>query len=104
MKITIQYFDGCPHWKLAEARVQSVLRGMARDDVSLEHQLIDSPQAATRFGFHGSPTILIDGRDAFATGAEQIGMSCRVYRTDEGPQGAPTVRQLQELFSPDEPA
>jgi hypothetical protein len=104
MKITIQYFDGCPHWKLAEERVQSVLRGMARDDVSLEHQLIDSPEAATRFGFHGSPTILIDGRDAFATGAEQIGMSCRVYRTDEGPQGAPTVAELQRLFSRDLPA
>jgi hypothetical protein len=104
MKITIQYFDGCPHWKLADDRVQSVFRGLARDDVSLEHQLIDSPEAATRFGFHGSPTILIDGRDAFATGAEQIGMSCRVYRTDEGPQGAPTVRQLQKLFSPDKPA
>jgi hypothetical protein len=104
MKITIQYFDGCPHWKLAEARVQSVLRGMARDDVSLEHQLIDSPEADMRFGFHGSPTILMDGRDAFATGAEQIGMSCRVYRTDEGPQGAPTVAELQRLFSRDLPA
>jgi len=73
MKITIQYFDGCPHWKLADERVQSVLRGLARDDVSLAHQLIDSPEDATRFGFHGSPTILIDGRDAFATGAQQIG-------------------------------
>jgi hypothetical protein len=69
MKITIQYFAGCPHWKLADERVQSVLRGLARDDVSLEHQLIDSPEAATRLGFHGSPTILIDGREAFATGA-----------------------------------
>jgi hypothetical protein len=104
MKITIQYFDGCPHWKLADERVQSVLRGLARDDVSLEHQLIDSPEAAKRFGFHGLPTILIDGRDAVATGAEQIGISCRVYRTDEGPQGARTVSQQQKLFSPDKPA
>jgi hypothetical protein len=50
MKITIQYFDGCPRWKLAVECVQSVLRGLARDDVSLEHQLIDSPEAAMRFG------------------------------------------------------
>jgi hypothetical protein len=47
--------------------------------VKLEYQLIDSPQTAERVGFHGSPTILIDGRDPFVTGAEPIGMTCRVY-------------------------
>jgi len=53
MKITIQYFEGCPHWKLADERVQTVLRGLARKDVSLEYQLIDCPEIAERVGFHG---------------------------------------------------
>jgi hypothetical protein len=101
MKITIQYFDGCPHWKVADERVRMVLGGLSRPDVKLEYQLIDSPDTAERVGFHGSPTILIDGRDPFVTGAEPVGMTCRVYRTDEGPQGAPTVAALQRLLSRD---
>jgi hypothetical protein len=101
MRITIQYFEGCPHWKLADERIQGVLRTLGRDDVKMEHQLIDSPQMAERVGFHGSPTILIDGRDPFVTGAEPVGMICRVYRTDEGNQGAPTVADLQRLLSRD---
>ncbi len=68
-------------------------------DVKLEYQLIDSVEAAERAGFHGSPTILIDGRDPFVTGGEPVGLTCRVYRTDEGPQGAPTVAEFQRLLS-----
>jgi hypothetical protein len=101
VKITIQYFEGCPHWRLADDRVQGVLRTLGRGDVKLELQLIDSPQTAERVGFHGSPTILVDGRDPFATGAEPVGMTCRVYRTEDGPQGAPTVAELQRLLSRD---
>lgn len=100
MKVTIQYFDGCPHWKVADERVRTVLRGIPRNDVDLELQLIDSPESAARVGFHGSPTILIDGRDPFASGDEPVGMTCRVFRTEDGAQGAPTEAQLRRLFSP----
>lgn len=99
MTITIQYFEGCPHWKLADERVQEVLRGLSRSDLNLEYQLIDSPADAERVGFHGSPTILIDGRDPFATGSEPVGLTCRVYRTEQGPQGAPTEAELRRLLS-----
>jgi hypothetical protein len=94
VRITIQYFEGCPHWKIADERVKGVLRRLGREDVTVDHQLIDSPETAERVGFHGSPTILIDGRDPFATGREQIGMACRVYRTDSGAQFAPTEAEL----------
>ena len=98
MKITIQYFDGCPHWKLADERVRHVLRDFSSDDVTLEYQLIDSPETADQLGFHGSPTILIDGMDPFITGLEQVGMSCRVFRTEDGIQGAPTEAELHKVF------
>jgi len=98
MKITIQYFDGCPHWKLADERIRHVLRDLSSDDVTLEYQLIDSPETADRLGFHGSPTILIDGWDPFVTGIEQAGMSCRVFRTEDGIQGAPTEAELRKLL------
>jgi len=55
MKITIQYFDGCPHWKLADEHVLTVLRARGRKDVLVEHQLIDSPELAARVGFQVHP-------------------------------------------------
>jgi hypothetical protein len=98
MKITVQYFDGCPHWKLADRRLAAVLQAFDRDKFTLEYQLIESPEMAERVGFRGSPTILIDGRDPFASGAEPIGMSCRVFRTELGAQGSPTEAQLREAL------
>jgi hypothetical protein len=99
MRITIQYFDGCPHWRLADERVRKVLRDVGAGDVALDYELIDSPETAERVGFHGSPTILVDGRDPFATGSEPVGMSCRVFSTEDGPQGAPTEAQLERLLA-----
>ena len=78
-----------------------MLRDLSIPDVKVDHELIESPEHATRVGFHGSPTILVDGRDPFATGAEPHGMTCRVYVTDEGRQGAPTKSQLRTLFTRD---
>jgi hypothetical protein len=101
VRVTIQYFDGCPHWKLADERVKRVLRNLSREDVQLDHQLIDSAETATSVGFHGSPTILFDGRDPFATGSEPVGLTCRVYRTEQGVQGAPTETQLQDVLARD---
>jgi len=98
VKITIQYFDGCPHWRLAEARVRRTLAVMKRSDVDMEYQLVDSPEAAERTGFHGSPTILIDGQDPFLVGDEPVGLSCRVFQTEGGAQGAPTEYQLQKAL------
>lgn len=101
MRITIQYFDGCPHWKLADERVRSVLRDLDRSDVKVDHRLIDSPEAAERARFRGSPTILIDGRDPFANDDQPFGLSCRVYETKEGAQFAPTEAQLQRQLERD---
>lgn len=98
MKITIQYFDGCPHWKVADQRVRRVLQSVSASDVTLDYERIDSPEMAERVGFHGSPTILVDDRDPFITGVEQVGMSCRVFRTEDGIQGAPTVAELRKLL------
>ena len=70
----------------------------AENRVTLQYQLIESPEMAARVGFHGSPTLLIDGVDPFVTGDEPVGMTCRVFRTEDGVQGAPTEAQLRRIF------
>ena len=99
LRVTIQYFEGCPHWRVADERVRKVLAGLSRSDVQIEHQLIESEDEAERVGFHGSPTILLDGRDPFATGNEQVGLACRVYPTEEGSRGAPSESRLRAVLT-----
>ena len=101
MKITIQYFDGCPHWKLADERVRHVVHDLSRSDVDLEYELIDTPQPAEQARFRGSPTILIDGHDPFAGEGHPFGLSCRVYETEDGAQGAPAEAELRRVLARD---
>lgn len=90
--ITLRYFDGCPNWQVAKERIEVVLDQLGQTR-TVRLQRVETPQQADELDFHGSPTILIDGVDPFdATGPASL--SCRVYRTDAGLEGAPSVDQL----------
>jgi hypothetical protein len=94
--VTLLYFDGCPHWRVADER----LRRLADElDFDLRHELVASPEDAEARSFRGSPTILVEGRDVFARGDEPVGMSCRIYHTPDGPSGAPTLEQLRAVLA-----
>ena len=93
MKITLQYFNGCPNWKEAEANIETLrTEGF---DVVVDRQLIETAEAAEQYGFRGSPTVIIDGVDPFADADAPIGLSCRVYQTKDGYAGSPTLAQLR---------
>ena len=70
-----------------------------RDDVRVEHRLVSTPEQAEAAGFRGSPTVLVNGRDPFADPDAPAGLSCRVYPTEAGLAGAPTVEQLLEALA-----
>ena len=48
--------------------------------------------------FAGSPTILIDGADAFPTDGRTTDLACRVYYTDGRISRLPTVEQLVQAL------
>ncbi len=93
MKVTLQYFNGCPSWKQTEAHIET-LRSEGFDLV-LDRQLIETPEAAEQHGFRGSPTVIIDGVDPFADSDAPVGLSCRVYATKTGYAGSPSLDQLR---------
>lgn len=64
MEITLQYFDGCPNWEVLDRRLAELLDG--RSDIRVTRQLVETAEDAERLGFHGSPTVLVDGVDPFA--------------------------------------
>jgi len=99
MGVSLFYFAGCPHWTVAEERIRAALAQVGRDGRLVRHVLVESQADADRLGFVGSPTILVDGRDPFANGADQPALACRVYRTPDGLAGSPTVEQLVEVLS-----
>lgn len=93
MDITLLYFDDCPNWRVADERLAAI--AAERADLIVTRHLVDTLEEAERVGFHGSPSILVDGVDLFAEPDAGVGLSCRVYRTPEGLAGAPTMEQLR---------
>ena len=95
MDITLLYFEGCPNWTLADERLTAL--AAERPDLRVTRHLVDTPEEAERTGFHGSPSILVDGVDVFAEPGSVVGLSCRRYLTPNGYEGAPTLEQLRAV-------
>ena len=96
MDITLQYFDGCPNWKVADERLTALVEG--NPGMVVTRHIVDTAEEAERVGFRGSPSILIDGIDPFARAGDPIGLSCRRYLTPDGYAGTPTVEQLKTVL------
>lgn len=96
MKVTLLYFEGCPNWEVADERLSEISGEL---ELVVQRRRIETPEEAEAVGFRGSPTILVDGGDPFATGDEPAGLACRIYQTPDGPQGAPTVEQLRDALA-----
>lgn len=98
MHVTLRYFDGCPNWDTANARLRQALDSTGHSDVIVAHQKVETAEDAERLSFIGSPTVLIDGSDPFATPGAPVGLACRVYMMPGGLAGSPTVEQLTEAM------
>lgn len=94
MDVELQYFEDCPNWHTAGARLAQI--AAEQPTLTVRHRIVATPEEAEAIGFRGSPTILIDGHDAFAAGDEATGLACRIYQTPDGPAGAPTLAQLRD--------
>lgn len=94
MDITLQYFDGCPHWKIADERL--AVLATERPDLRITHQQVETVEDAESVAFHGSPTVLVDGIDPFEHSEGSVGLACRIYQTPEGSAGFPSLEQLRQ--------
>lgn len=104
MDVALLYFDDCPNHQHAEENLAAALIESGAGEVVIRRQRVGTVEEAERFGFLGSPTILIDGVDPFAAPGASPGLSCRVYRTEDGPAGAPTVAQIRQALATHTPA
>jgi hypothetical protein len=99
MDVRVLYFNDCPHWRVAEARLREALAGLGDTAASVTYERVETPEQAERNGFRGSPTILVDGRDPFAHPDDPVGLSCRMYRNPAGAEYSPTVEQIRSALN-----
>ncbi len=98
MHIEILHIEDCANWVETGQRVRQALDEVGLIGVTIDYRLISNSQEAARVPFAGSPTILVDGKDAFPTDGRTSDLACRIYRTDDGIARMPTVTQLREVF------
>lgn len=97
--VTLLHFDGCPHVEMASANLQAAAEQTPAADIVVRRTAVNTVEDAERLGFLGSPTILIDGVDPFAEPGAAPGLSCRVYQTEGGLAGSPTIAQLSAVLA-----
>ena len=97
MDIEIRYFDDCPNWQDTTQLVRRLVNDEGIDaDLSLRE--VATQEEAEALRFLGSPTILVDGEDPFAVEDAPIGLSCRIYMTEDGMAGSPSETQLRAVL------
>lgn len=98
MHVEILHIDECQNWVEAGTRVEEALAELGRGDVEVTYRLLTDSAEAAAVPFAGSPTILLDGVDAFPADGRTSNLACRVYRTDVGFAGVPTIAQIIEVM------
>ena len=97
MELTLLTVPACPNAAVFEERLAAALAGH-RDSVVHRREVTDEREAAEA-GMHGSPTLLVDGEDPFATPGQPPSLSCRFYRDATGhADGAPPVDALRRVL------
>ncbi|MEP6527195.1 MAG: organomercurial lyase [Nocardioidaceae bacterium] len=98
MKLEILHMHDCPNVAALEVLLTELVGG--RTDVEISLQLVEDDEQAAKLGMAGSPTLLINGADAFADPLDTPSFSCRLYRDDDGRlAGLPSVAQLRRALA-----
>jgi len=98
--VELLYFDGCPNHEAARALVERVAAEL-RLELAIELVEIPDAETAARLRFLGSPTVRVDGSDV-EPGVEQrddYGLTCRVYRTEDGLSGQPHASWIRRALA-----
>jgi len=94
MQVSVWYFADCPNWADAGRRIRIALDTIGRDDVEVRFHAVETAEEAAELGFGGSPTFLVDDVDLFDPPTSVGSLTCRVYPTEDGLSGVPTVAVL----------
>ncbi len=92
--IELLYFDGCP----SHERLLPTVELLAEQaGAALQQRRVETPEAAERERFLGSPTVRVNGVDVDPTAPERtdFGLKCRIYRSGEGASPLPPEQWIR---------
>jgi hypothetical protein len=82
--IEVLYFEGCPSYEQAVALVREALTA-ERMTTPIRLICVETDAEASQYGFYGSPTIRVNGKDiAPLPAGESPRLACRVYQRPDG--------------------
>jgi hypothetical protein len=99
MNIEVLTVPDCPHRAEAVARPRVAVAVARAEGAVVSERVIVSHAQAAAAGMKGSPTILIDGVDRFAGEPAEPSVSCRLYPSEAGIEGTPTVDALVDALT-----
>ena len=91
--IALIYFDGCPNVELARTHLRRAIEDAGLDTQWQEWEQND-PSAPAWVKEHGSPTVLVNGRDVTG-GGDTAGVAASACRAD----GAPSVETIRAALA-----
>ncbi|NLE52192.1 MAG: DUF2703 domain-containing protein [Chloroflexi bacterium] len=83
MKVQFLFWEDCPSHPEAWDRLHDVLRELGVE-VEVERIEVTTEEAAQRWHFAGSPTILVNGKDIDAQPDAPARLTCRLYFHENG--------------------
>ena len=99
MRIEILHTADCPNWRDTADLVTRVLTELNASNTLLSFRTLHSPEEAASVLFAGSPTVLIDGVDAFPANEQTAELTCRIYRVGGRIAGVPAADDLRAAIS-----
>lgn len=96
MRVELLVVPDCPNEAPAYQRLRRALDETGRTATPIAVRTVTEATVGSVAAFAGSPTVLLDGVDPFAGQASPgAGISCRVYRSEDGMSGAPSLDALR---------
>jgi hypothetical protein len=95
VKLTLLVTPDCPHAASAAALLRTALDDVGLTGATFTTTVVATAEEATRIGFIGSPTILVDGEDPFAVPGARPGLACRIYSSPHRPDRHPSTSGAQ---------
>ncbi len=94
--IELLYFDDCPSWAKGLENLKAALKDEGLNDADVQLVLVDNEEFAMKEKFLGSPSFRLNGEDLWPEERKSYHLGCRVYPTENGLKGSPTVEMLRQ--------
>lgn len=96
LRIELLYFEGCPSWENGLENLKIALKSEDISDADIHPVLISDEVDAMKEKFLGSPSFRVNGQDLWPEERKSYFLGCRVYLTEGGMKGFPTVDMLRK--------